>query len=287
MTHQERMPLADMQSTLLGRSKLDEKNIERLMEALKNGTELKITLFENSNGVFNGGHTLEAYRRLGRADAPIERHRSRGTINDLADALKTNAGGSLPPTRDDFLATIRRMFNEGEKQEAIVKKLASLKLLPAASARSYCKIVKRMMNQTRMQQAVSAVAEEKMGVADAARHFKVKLPALKNRLSGKKKRHSDADQFTDSITALSRSSSQKRKHLYREIDDAVSDGTLDIEGALTLHQQVVKLAQRGLTTAYDAQTAFEKANSLPVSHRAPRKDRGKKRSKRRKARKSK
>lgn len=184
------LALTDYSTEFFVREKLDERRVQ-MFEGLYTRRapvpELvlgKIKDDESGKLYLVDGRTRDAaLRRMGRTHAEFEVRTYDSLADMIADALKMNYGGSLPPTEGDILHTVRIMVESGVTLTNTCRLLAFIG--PKIVRELYGEAEKQIIAAS-MIKARKAVAGG-MAVADAANRFQVPKPKLQRLLAGESK----------------------------------------------------------------------------------------------------
>lgn len=181
------LALTDYSTEFFVREKLDEDRIqmfeglyarrapvpELIVGKLKDDDSGKLYLVD--------GRTRDAaLRRIGRSHVDCEIRSYESIAEMVAEALKENYGGALPPTTNDVLHTVRVMVETGV---TLTKACALLAFVGPKIVRELYGEAEKQILAANMMKARKAVAGG-MAVADAAEKFNVPKPKLQRQISG-------------------------------------------------------------------------------------------------------
>lgn len=169
------------------RKTLDDDNILRLAELYQNNIEvdpIRVAIIEGEYCFVDGRHraAARALLELKTIDAIVV-HES-NELQLYSEALRSNYGGSKPPTREDIEHTIRKMMEAGAKESHLK---ARLDFIPYSILRIYISVVQTTLRKRKIKAAIEAVADG-MILAEAATKYGVKLDSLKDAISGRKRK---------------------------------------------------------------------------------------------------
>ncbi len=146
-----------------------------------------ITVIELVDGRYayvDGRHRGQARAFLNMADVAAIVAKYKDTVEIYTDALKSNWGGSKPPTREDISYTITRMIKDGISTKSIYE---HLKFIPAGACRAYVASAKGNIEKRRIAGALESVADG-VSVEESAANFNIKIETLREAIAGRKKR---------------------------------------------------------------------------------------------------
>jgi|SRR5215831_5687086 len=225
--------IGDLQIDYYVRQKPDPDHVLYLAELLEGGVELTpIEIVPNADGtgyiLRDGRHRIEANQML---DRPTIKARvlppAQDKAHEIALAFKANAGGSMPPSRDDTEHTIRLLLTEGVP----VRDIAKLLPLPGSLAKKYIGAIHQRQLRARMKEAVEAVSEGTLNAPQAAERYKVDLDMLRKELGGRKKKANWRGlEIKRVIRSRFRSLSQGNAQMLRKLIAGFEDG--DVSGQM-------------------------------------------------------
>jgi hypothetical protein len=202
------IPIDKIQNRFDVRQALDDDLVIHLAEMYQAGEPIPpitvVPLDDGNYAFIDGRHRAEARVLLGLKDVPaIVRHEDvqKNLLPLYAEALKSNWGGSKPPTREDISHTITRMIQNGAKEPLVTKLLP---FIPASVIRRYYKNTLGNITRKRVQQALVLVAKGQT-VAEAARLINVDVRAVAEAVEGRKKKFGHGGVLAANKGAISQS----------------------------------------------------------------------------------
>lgn len=216
----------DLKLNLFVRQALDTDRVVSLAELIEAGIELDRIITTADNTVIDGRHRIEAYELAG-VEAPLKVEVWDVDSSDVALmislAYQANLGGALPPKAEDTEHTVLQLLQLKKGYKVI----ADLLHLPPSLAKRYVDKLVQKQKKLRLQQAVTAVADEGLTMAKAAERFAVEPEDLKQIIQGhKKKAKDDVVQIGEALTSRFRSVGQQNSRLVQKLFAQYQDGDL-------------------------------------------------------------
>lgn len=182
------IPINSIHNKFDVRRVIDDDRVLFLAELMVDGVKLEpIQVVDSGNGEYifvDGRHRAAACQFLGVENIDAVIVKEMPTVQMFSMALKANWGGPKPPTRADIQHTIRRMIDEGVKVSDI---RAHLSFIPDSRMKRLIENARSNIAQLHMKQAIAAVADG-VAIQKAAETHGIELQALKNAISGKKRK---------------------------------------------------------------------------------------------------
>jgi ParB-like nuclease domain len=172
------------------RKALNDDHIIQLAELIQNGVKLPpilvIALRGGGYAFVDGRHRAAAHALLNIevVEAVVKAEGSMTELQLMAEALKSNWGGALPPNQEDIRHTIIKLIEDGAKEKVIAE---ALKFLPHGMFRRYMKDATSVVNKRNTAKALEAIADG-MNIPDAAKRFKLKEDSLRDAIMGRKRK---------------------------------------------------------------------------------------------------
>lgn len=218
-------PIDDLLIPFYVRQKPDQDRVLYLAELMEGGVDLDpIKVFPKNGGfaVRDGRHRMEAHRLLDRKNIrAVVYPACRDLINEIALAYKENAGGALPPSKEDTEHTVRLLLSQGVAPRDIAKLIP----VPPSMAKRYVQLISMKQLRIRMKNAVSAVSDGELNAPQAAEKFKVDLDQLRKELGGRKKKGKyQGKEVRRVISSRYRSLSQYNATTLRKLFNGLEDG---------------------------------------------------------------
>jgi len=141
---------------------------------------------DNKYAYIDGRTRGAALALMGRkeAEAVIVSSDKFSTGELYAEALKSNWGGSKPPSRADITHSIIRMLEAGETPATIRKEL---NFLPRGSLNAYIATAQGTLTKRKISVALDKISEGELTIEDAASASKIDVSHLRVALKGKNK----------------------------------------------------------------------------------------------------
>lgn len=237
------VPLHEITVDFFVRRSLSEDHILQLAAIVEAGENLTPIILNDKYQVIDGRHRFKAYELANKTTIPCEIHKDLMRGEQILEALVSNMGGSMPPTQSDIRLAIQNMMAAGLKHNKILEGVP----LPRATCRRYIADAMSKANKDKIRNAIEAVTDAEMSVADAAIKHGVSIEDLRTEIRGKKKKvKEDAfgmPKIKASITTRYRSSSQYNTALFRKLMDSYMDG----ECSFTQVMDTLDLTEKAIT----------------------------------------
>lgn len=256
-TKTETVALKDLRTNLFVRQALNPDHALFLAELIENGVELPPIRITRERVVIDGRHRIEAHELNNRVEIRAEIV-DVGTESELiAEAYKANIGGSLPPTPQDTEHTIMLLLERGEA----MKRIGDLLGLPAGMARKYINSVKSKTSRQKLMKAAAAITDGGLTVAKAAEQYEVDADALKQVLSGHKRKHKmGVAEVQRGLTKTYKSLSSKNAALIRGLLEKYEDGDVTERQVREIFAHIEHLQKRSARAVSDWKKRFDAAN---------------------------
>jgi hypothetical protein len=258
--------LADLQMNLFVRKALNQDHALYLADLIENGVQLRDLIeVTDRDGVMNivveGRHRKEAYELNNVAEVKVKVLEFDDEAEMIAYAYKANTGGSLPPTLQDTEHTIMMLLERGEA----MKRIGELLGLPAGMARKYINSVKSKTSRQKLMKAASAITDGGLTVAKAAEQYEVDADALKQVLSGHKRKHKmGVAEVQRGLTKTYKSLSSKNAALIRSLLEKYEDGDVTERQVREIFAHIEQLQKRSTRAVSDWKKRFDAANGKPA-----------------------
>ncbi|MCI0542392.1 ParB/RepB/Spo0J family partition protein [bacterium] len=258
MSTLKKIALKDLKTNLFVRKSLDQDHVLYLAELIEGGvqmlTPIKITREYN---IIDGRHRAEAYDLCGVTEIECEVINVVGESEVIAAAYKSNIGGSLPPTQADTEHTVRLLLDRNVNKKSIGELLA----LPSSIARKYINTVQSRMMRAKLQEAVTAVSEGSMTVNKVAEMYGVDTDALREMISGqRKKQKQDNGSIKRTLSTSYRSLTLKEVNAIKKLFDAFEDGDVSKKQVDDIFVHIERLKKRSMKAIGDWRARFVALN---------------------------
>jgi len=242
--------LTDLKETFYVRTAIDHEHVSYLKGLVQTGVDLpRIRVNVDTMEIVDGRHRKAAFEEIGFVDVECDAQKYASRAEMIADALKSNVGGSLPPSPADINHTMELMLSDGMKRKEIIVLISKRVGFPAKLVQKHLDDVQSNLCKVRMRRAISAVVDGGAKVEEAAVAFNVKPEALKQQLLasldgaevGKKSDIRQLNAYLGSkITSLNMSFSQSLNRFTRDL----RDGLVTNAEAVEVANKLEKLAKR-------------------------------------------
>lgn len=240
--------ISDLNKKLFVRLRLDQDRVLALAELIEAGKKLPPIEITPDNVILEGRHRTEAHELCERAEIECEIVNIDDEIEMISYAYKANAGGALPPKREDTEHTIVMLLERGANK----KQVAELLDLPPSVARKYITEINSKMTRAKLTRAAGAVTDGGLTVAKAAEHYGVDPAKLKELLRGSKKANKPGiAELLRSLSALYRSVSQKNAATARRILEQFEDGDVTAKQVRQVFHQMERLQRNSSRAVAD------------------------------------
>ncbi len=245
--------IEDLKIKCYVRKELDQDHVLHLAELLEDGVNLDPIQITKGNIVVAGRHRIEAHLLVDRETIRCELVQVSDEVEMISMAFKENAGGPLPPKRQDIEHTVAMLLD----RNVAMKNIGDILGLPAGLTRRYCQEVKSRVSRAKMQHARGAVAGG-MSPTKAAEKFGVKLDTLRAHVSGRKRRRQNAvAEIKATLTKTYRGLGQKNANACRKVIDQFQDGDLTEKQAREVIGKVKLLLVKSTRSVEDWEGRFE------------------------------
>ena len=251
-----KVKIADLKKTLFVRTGLDQDHALALADLIESGVELHPINITKDGVVVDGRHRIEAHELCQKTEIEAEIVEvTGGEVGLLAAGYKYNAGGSLPPSREDTEHTIQLMLDGGASKKTI----ADLLGLPISLTRKYIGMIESKIKRQKLQRAVAAVTDGGRTAAQAAEQHEVDLGSLKESLSGyrKKSKAEGIAEIQHSLTTSFKSLSQKNAALIRGLLEKLEDGDVSAKQVKEVLDHISDLLKGSTRSVADWRKRFE------------------------------
>lgn len=225
--------LDDIHANLFVRKELDQDWACYLGELIEDGVEMnELIEVVEKDGYFElveGRHRREGYILARVTEVKVKLLEFDSDVELISYAYRANTGGKKPPTPADTEHTIMTLLEKGETMKAIGELLG----LPASIARKYVSEVKSRMNRAKLRQAIDAIADKNLTVANAAEQYGVDPEKLKEALSGSRRRWKESkkgvQKLQSAITFSYKSLASKNGSMLKKILQRYQDSDVSAE----------------------------------------------------------
>ena len=253
------VPLSQLQQTFFVRQGLNDDHTLHLAELYEAGVELPpLKVVRGTLEIIDGRHRKAALELLNKDTAPCTLIEPLPFAELLAMAFKANEGQALPPTRADINLVMRQLIEQGVSVRKIIDMFDGV--FPPSLCRKYDKDAQSAINKAKVQQAITAVAEEGMTVPKASEKFGVDEERLKAEIEGKKskRRGFDLKAIRREISGRYKGNTLRTAAILREMLEKYEDGILSAAQVEDVLDHVDHMHQRATKTNAEWRTRFEK-----------------------------
>lgn len=217
----------DIKGPLHIRENLDNKHVEQLAMLLADGKKLKpITVVAEETGfrLIDGWHRLEAHKQWDLATIEAEVLKPKTEAEHISIAFQANLGGAKPPTKDDYVHTIRMLIERKQTLPFIMQAVN----LGAAETRKLMKLAKAQINRQRVHKALDLIVNTKASIQEAAKESGVDVETLKGIIGGNRKdSRSNYNRYLTDLSTRTRSFSMSNYKMFESMQNDLLDGKLN------------------------------------------------------------
>lgn len=207
------------------RESLNDDHVIHLASLIEGGTKLPPIRVTEGHELIDGRHRLAAVKMLGRNTIEVAYENENDPARLIAQALRANLGGALPPTNGDISYALRQMLEAGMTGAAIQREFSQV--WPPAVVRSYLETARSALNNDKVRKAKAAVLDRDMTINEAAAEYGVDVTTLKNAISpGGRKKRTGAREFKSNLTNIFRSRGASMSMTMRKVKRQLEDGDL-------------------------------------------------------------
>lgn len=254
MKKYEMVLMAELDMNLFVRQTLNQDHVLYLAELIENSVELDAIKITPSRAVVDGRHRIEAHELCNRTHIRAEVVDYADEAAMIADAYRSNVGGSLPPTPQDTEHTIALLLERGESK----KRIGELLGLPAGMARRYVDSVQSKISRQKLQRALDAISNAGLTLAKAAEQYGVDPAKLKEVLTGqRKKQRQGVGEIQRRISNLYRSMSLKNARLIMNLFEKHEEGDVSDKQVVSIFDHLEKLQKRSARSLADWRQRFD------------------------------
>lgn len=255
-----KVKIKELKMNLFVRKALNQDHAIYLGELLESGQQLPPIKINPEKIVIDGRHRIEAHELAGRDEIDAEVLDFHSEAELIAEAYKANVGGALPPTREDTEHTIMVLL----EKEVPKRQIAEMLAIPPSMARKYVNEVQSKMKRATLQKAVDAVAHGGLNVPKAAEQYSVDEDALREVLSGtRRKNKKGLPDIKRELTRQFKSSGQKTAAVLRKLSDKLEDSDVTPKQVREILDHVDHLLKTAGRTLGDWRKRFE-ARGVPA-----------------------
>lgn len=249
----ETVPLKDLQVNLFVRQVLDQEHALMLAGLMEAGVELPPIQITPDRRVIDGRHRIEAAGVNLLKTIKCEVVEVADETEFISLAYRANAGGSLPPRKEDTEHTVMLLLDRGVGQRAIAEMLG----LPPSLARKYVKDVQSRMARTKLQRAAEAVTDGGLTIQRAAEQYDVDVEKLREVLGGRRRKHKHgiADLQRD-LTKTFKSIASRNASTMRRILEKYEDGDVTARQVHDVIAHIEQLQKKGMRSTADWKDRF-------------------------------
>ena len=242
--------LSELKTNLFVRERLDDDRVTMLLDLFTAGKEIDPIVVNRDREIIDGRHRRMMYEIA-------DRHQFLALEVDISNpeeliavAYKANAGGALPPTREDTEHTVSQLV----ARNASAKRIAEVLALPVEVVRHYVKEVRAKVERRAIQVAINDITAGGLTVSAAAEKHGLDIEKLKAAISPKKKkeRRHVVGEIQRQVTTLFRSSSRKVSHVCQSLFERLDDGDFTIEQVQEVLEHIEHLQDRSRKSLSEA-----------------------------------
>lgn len=252
--------MSALKETFFVRKQTDTEHVLHLAELYEAGEKLPPLLTTREGDIVDGRHRYRALDLIGRKVVEVEyvTEVERGEL--LIRALKANTGGSLPPTREDINYTIRQLLEAGVTHSVIVERLP----FPASLVRKHLASVKSGLNRDRQMKAIRDVNDHGMTVVQAAEANNVDPDAVREIISGNRRKKTSVAEINAGVTNAYRGRSRVLANIFTRTLKLYEDGDLTTAKVNEVFTHVEKAHKQAAKTVNDWVKRFEALKASPA-----------------------
>lgn len=231
--------LEDINIKFYIRTALDDDRVLMFSELIESGVENALLVTEENHILIDGRTRHASYDFLDRKKVPCVFCNEADEDILIAAAFLANSSpaSSKPPDRSDIKHTMELLIKAGSSKSVIKGYFEDS--LGGAVFERYYKDVQSKINKYNIRQARNAVAEEKMDINTAVRHYGVSKRALKIAISGIKEKEE-----MESLTSLKTALSRKFRNLSTSLGKRFSENMKLFEGGDLSEEEFRALLQK-------------------------------------------
>lgn len=219
--------LEDIKDGFYVRQGLDEERIILFMDLMDSGKELPPICLNRKFEIVDGRNRVHAARELRRETIKAIFTEESDELILIKMALKFNAGGALPNTKEDLRHTMSHLIEKGFSYKQIVHGMAEI--FPMRMVRSIYSELISFSNRKKAQKALSIIREGNATLAEAAKAVGLPEKSLQEELDKLKEKKKD-----------------------KELGQIISNDKIQIKKRTSFHNRSTGQAIKRLMSSYDA-----------------------------------
>lgn len=249
------------------REQLNDELVAQYRDQMAHGTvfpPILVTQEEEPVGV-DGRHRLEAARQLGRETIEVVFTKPKPKLDLMMEAIRANMGGSLPPTRGDFILVIRHLLESGASGADIQDKFK--RIVPAGLVRTYVTEARKLNGHAKLRAAANDVRHNDVPTKEAAEKHGVKLDDLKEELGDRRRKQKafDPTGMKEEISGAYRGASVAAGHALKKLREMMVDGDASWEQVEEVFDKIEQLQKTQRRTMRNQRARFAQAAGKPFN----------------------
>lgn len=235
--------IESLQKTFYVRKQLNQDHVLHLAELYDNGVELPPIQATKTGIIIDGRHRVEALDMLGRKGVDVQYVEELDEAELIFRAMRANVGGSLPPNSADINYTIRQLL----ELNVTITKIADQLPFPASLVRRHITNVKTQLRREKQIKAVRDVTDKGMTVIEAANQYGVDPAAVKDIITGNRRKRASVAELKSGLTSAYRGRSRALANVFVSMRTKYENGELPaskvdevFDHAESLHKQAAK-----------------------------------------------
>jgi ParB-like chromosome segregation protein Spo0J len=221
------------------RARLDDDRILFFAGLYESGAEVEPIQCTDEGHIVDGRHRREGAILAEMKTVNTVIVKDKDPVRLIGLAFRANAGGALPPTREDIEHTISRLLEYKVSHQNIAEVLG----LPPSIVRKLITNIRSGAAHAKLRRAAHAVLEEGKTVTKAAEEFDVDVDVLRERMGGRARKRGKAS-VQELKTRLSRSQlgvSKSNGELIKRLIEEFQDGEKPEAAVLEIIEHLIHL----------------------------------------------
>ncbi len=252
-----------LKTNLFVRERLDDDRVQYFLDLFIAGQEIKEIEINKDREIIDGRHRHMMYQIADVVEIEVVEKDISDPEELIAVAYRANAGGALPPTRQDTEHTISLLV----ERNTTVKRISEILGLPTSMVRDYVKEVKAKIERRAIQNALRDITVDGLTVQQAADKNGINVEKVKNAIAPKRKkeRKQAVSEIKRRLTALHRSSNLKETNIYKKMAEGFEDGDLTQVHVNEVLEHIGQLQRRSAKTHEDWKKRLNPGADKPES----------------------